>query len=149
MNTKEKIKKLRQDAEWKIQEANDLEASLPNTEQDKVVKQLNKRFQKLEDGFQIEWHPKSRFKVPTITSAVWFSYNEPDFDQDIDERFEEALEDYRYALHGEWEAWIEDHPQVIQMRRDIKELTNESDRQAKKFVVNKVDFWEMVMDGAQ
>lgn len=147
-NIKEKIEKLRQEAEDKIEEVNRLEASIPLTEQNKVAKQLHKRFRKLEDGFEIKWQPTSPFVMPMITSTIqWFSDDEPEYDQDIDAQVDHAVEEYRYTLHSEWEEWIEKHPQVSQMKRDIKTLCNESDRQAKKFGVEKMDFFEMVMTG--
>lgn len=147
-NTKETIKKLRQEAEAKIAEANRLEKSIPKSGQSKVIKSLHKQFKKLENGFELKWQPKSRFEMPVITgTAQWFSDEEPEFDQDIDTQLDRAIEDYSYTLHEEFDAWVKDRSQVIQYRKAIKALCDESDRQAKKFRVDEHDFFEMVMTG--
>jgi len=149
-NIKQKIAKLREEAENKIKEANSLEKSIPKTAPNKVIASLHKRFNKLESGFKITWVPETQFVNPTITTTVqWYSDDEPEFEQDIDYQIDDALEEYRLTLHSQWEKWIEKHPRVSQMKRDIKDLCNESDRQAKKFGVDKMEFFEAVMDGGE
>lgn len=130
--TRDKIKQLRY-------EANKLEKELLSPK-NKIIKDLSKKVNKVSEGLDLEWQPKSTPKAEKMAfTAYWeeedkitLSHHHMEYELD------RLLDEYRWELNAEFDKWVAKCPKLKQRNKEIKEVCDQIDETAKGLGISSI-----------